>query len=111
MVLAADVYKAGVLAGRLSLEADGATKFVYIDGYAGPAVASTLPVSDMPVVNFNGALPNFFTGLLPEGLLGCVNPIVLSSWESVSVPLDILTYQGERPVFQGKIRFLRSKNR
>lgn len=68
MVLAADVYKAGVLAGRLSLETDGATKFVYIDGYAGPAVASTLPVSDMPVVNFNGALPNFFTGLLPEGL-------------------------------------------
>lgn len=69
-VAAADVYKAGRLAGRLERTPDGATAFTYVNRYladGGPAVAVTLPVAAEPVVTAGGGLPPFFAGLLPEG--------------------------------------------
>ena len=65
----ADVYKGGVLAARLE-RAEGGTRFSYVPAYlasGGEAVASTLPVSPRPVDTPAGAVPPFFTGLLPEG--------------------------------------------
>lgn len=65
----ADVYKQGTLAARLERHAGG-TKFSYLPKYlesGGPAVASTLPLSEEPVFTPSGAVPPYFTGLLPEG--------------------------------------------
>ncbi|WP_369046995.1 type II toxin-antitoxin system HipA family toxin [Sinomonas sp. P10A9] len=65
----ADVYKAGVLAARLE-RFEGGTRFTYLPSYLASgvdAVASTLPLSSRPVVTGAGAVPPFFTGLLPEG--------------------------------------------
>ncbi|MBT2513497.1 type II toxin-antitoxin system HipA family toxin [Arthrobacter sp. ISL-30] len=65
----ADVYKQGVLAARLERHAGG-TKFSYLPKYldgVGPAVATTLPRSPEPVLTPSGAVPPYFTGLLPEG--------------------------------------------
>jgi serine/threonine-protein kinase HipA len=65
----ADVYKAGVLAARIE-RFDGGTRFAYLPGYSasgGEPVASTLPLTGRPVVTGAGAVPPFFTGLLPEG--------------------------------------------
>lgn len=69
-VRTADVYKNGVPAGRLARTGTGAVQFTYRDDYlAGgyPAVAVSLPLSDVPVEAPAGALPAFFAGLLPEG--------------------------------------------
>lgn len=60
------VRKAGHVAATLTRDSDGVT-FAYVDGYAGPPVATTLPVDAPPVVTQPGQLPAFFTGLLPEG--------------------------------------------
>lgn len=68
----ADVYKAGRLAGRLSKTSDG-VQFSYLDDYLSNSsqehdpVATTLPLSDKPVLSPSGAVPPFFSGLLPEG--------------------------------------------
>lgn len=65
----ADVYKAGNSAATLSRRADG-IKFAYRAEYldsGGPAVATTLPLTDQPVRTHAGAVPPFFAGLLPEG--------------------------------------------
>ena len=65
----ADVYKAGVLAATLSRTGEGVA-FEYTTQYldlGGPAVASTLPLTDQPRVTAAGAVPPFFAGLLPEG--------------------------------------------
>lgn len=65
----ADVYKQGVLAAALDRTPDG-VQFRYLREWidaAGPSVATTLPVTDTPVQRPGGALPAFFTGLLPEG--------------------------------------------
>ena len=65
----ADVYKQGRLAARLT-RVDGGVEFAYEPEYlddAGPAVATTLALSDRPVVTARGAVPPFFAGLLPEG--------------------------------------------
>lgn len=65
----ADVYKAGVLAARLE-RVEGGTRFSYLPAYLaerGEPVASTLPLTARPVVTGAGAVPPFFTGLLPEG--------------------------------------------
>ena len=65
----ADVYKGGVLAARLERH-EGGTRFTYLPAYlaaGGPPVATTLPLSPHPVDTGAGAVPAFFTGLLPEG--------------------------------------------
>ncbi|GAA3707406.1 type II toxin-antitoxin system HipA family toxin [Zhihengliuella alba] len=64
---AADVYKGGTLAARLERADDGAVSFVYRPEYAGPPVATTLPLGEAPVRTPGGGLPAFFAGLLPEG--------------------------------------------
>jgi serine/threonine-protein kinase HipA len=68
-VSAADVYKKGRLAARLVRE-QGTVRFEYDPDYlssGGPAVATTLPLTEMPVVTHRGAVPTYFAGLLPEG--------------------------------------------
>ncbi|MEA5454657.1 HipA domain-containing protein [Sinomonas sp. JGH33] len=65
----ADVYKGGVLAARLE-RFEGGTRFTYLPAYlaaGGDGVASTLPPTPRPVDTPAGAVPPFFTGLLPEG--------------------------------------------
>lgn len=66
----ADVLKGGVRAGQL-VRRTNSVAFVYEEEYvatAGPPVATTLPLSLDPVVTHApGALPPFFSGLLPEG--------------------------------------------
>lgn len=63
----ADVYKQGVHAGQLTRDDQATTSFSYLDGYSGPDIAFTLPRDGGSVVTPAGALPPFFTGLLPEG--------------------------------------------
>lgn len=63
------VYKKDRLAGVLVRRTDGVA-FSYLPEYldeGGPSVASTLPPSRDTVVTMAGALPPFFSGLLPEG--------------------------------------------
>lgn len=65
----ADVYKAGRLAARLTRTHDG-VEFGYVPEWVeagGPPVATTLPLQQEPVLRRGGAVPAFFTGLLPEG--------------------------------------------
>ena len=66
----ASVFKGGTRAGSLERRRD-AVVFAYDEGYLrgdGPPVATTLPLSPDPVVTHAaGALPAFFSGLLPEG--------------------------------------------
>ncbi|WP_284984803.1 HipA domain-containing protein [Arthrobacter sp. efr-133-TYG-118] len=65
----ADVYKQGVLAARIERH-EGGTKFSYLPRYlesGGPAVATTLPLANEAVFTPSGAVPPYFTGLLPEG--------------------------------------------
>lgn len=66
----ADVYKAGILAGHLSRTDHGTVVFTYTAGYLAAGVrpvATTLPLAMGPVEAPSGALPSFFSGLLPEG--------------------------------------------
>lgn len=65
----ADVYKQGVQAARIERH-EGGTKFSYLPRYlesGGPAVATTLPLTSQAVFTPSGAVPPYFTGLLPEG--------------------------------------------
>jgi serine/threonine-protein kinase HipA len=65
----ADVYKQGVLAARIERH-EGGTKFSYLPRYlesGGPAVATTLQLTNHVVFTPSGAVPAYFTGLLPEG--------------------------------------------
>lgn len=65
-VTTADVFKGDIHAARLHRTPDG-VEFRYLADYTGPAVATTLPVGRAPAARPGGALPSFFTGLLPEG--------------------------------------------
>ncbi|GAB3624690.1 type II toxin-antitoxin system HipA family toxin [Mariniluteicoccus endophyticus] len=60
------VRKAGVPAALLERDDDGVT-FAYLPEYAGPPVATTLPLDAPPVRRPAGSVPAFFAGLLPEG--------------------------------------------
>lgn len=66
----ADVFKAGTLSGSLQRRPD-AVVFAYSEDYlraGGAPVATTLPLKPEPLVTHApGALPPFFSGLLPEG--------------------------------------------
>jgi serine/threonine-protein kinase HipA len=78
----ADVFKAGRHAGTLIRNRNG-IEFRYLDTWVeagGPPVATTLPVTSEPVVRAGGALPAYFTGLLPEGRrLGALRRAVKTS--------------------------------
>jgi serine/threonine-protein kinase HipA len=68
-VATGDVYKQGRLAARLVRD-NGTVRFEYDPEYlsaGGPAVATTLPLTQEPVVTARGAVPTYFAGLLPEG--------------------------------------------
>lgn len=82
LVEQADVHKAGRPAATLTRTPDG-IEFRYLDDWiaaGGPPVATTLPVSDAPVLRPGGALPAFFAGLLPEGRrLGALRRAVKTS--------------------------------
>lgn len=60
------VRKAGVPAAELVRD-DAGVRFAYLDDYAGPDVATTLPRDAPPVLRPAGSVPAFFAGLLPEG--------------------------------------------
>ena len=65
----ADVYKAGRLAGHLDRR-PGGVQFRYAADYLsdpGPAVATTVPLTDEPLSGPGGAILPFLAGLLPEG--------------------------------------------
>lgn len=65
---AADVYKAGRLAGRLE-RVENAVRFTYRPEYLddGVPVAASLPLTTEPRETSGGAVAPFFAGLLPEG--------------------------------------------
>lgn len=68
-VSTAHVLKDGVPAATL-IRVDGGVEFAYSTAYleaAGRAVATTLPLSEEPVLSVGGAVPAFFANLLPEG--------------------------------------------
>lgn len=62
----ADVFKAGEHAAVLDRTPDGVV-FTYRDGYDGSPVATSLPLDRPPVLAPAGAVPPFFSNLLPEG--------------------------------------------
>lgn len=62
----ANIYMHGVLAGVLmELEKNRSYRFVYVEGFAGPPVSLTMPVSTVSY-DFK-RFPPVFDGLLPEG--------------------------------------------
>lgn len=70
LVTQADVYCNENLAGTLTRQIDGSVAFSYDEDYladGGAAIATSLPASPNPYVGPGGALPSFFSGLLPEG--------------------------------------------
>ncbi len=94
----ADVYKAGVLAARLERH-HGGTRFSYLPAYLAsgrPAVASSLPLTDQPVLSAAGAAPPYFTGLLPEGRR--LNALRRSIKASADDDLTLLIAAGGNPV-------------
>jgi serine/threonine-protein kinase HipA len=69
-VRSADVYKSNVLAAHLNRTGEGSVIFSYTHDYLASGarpVATTLPLTAEPVEAPSGALPAFFSGLLPEG--------------------------------------------
>ncbi|MDQ1245836.1 MAG: HipA protein, partial [Actinomycetota bacterium] len=69
LVERADIYKAGQLAAHLTRTRDG-VRFDYSPDWlasGGPPVASTLPLTNPPLIRPGGAVPAYFEGLLPEG--------------------------------------------
>jgi len=65
----ADVYVGDELAAHLTRTGND-IEFRYTPEYldrGGPAVATTLPLNEQPVVTVAGAVPAYFAGLLPEG--------------------------------------------
>ncbi|WP_461172989.1 HipA domain-containing protein [Arthrobacter sp. Z1-9] len=94
----ADIYKAGVLAARLERH-DGGTAFSYLPSYlsaGGPAVATSLPLTNEPVLSSAGAAPPYFTGLLPEGRR--LNALRRSIKTSADDDLSLLIAAGGNPV-------------
>ena len=92
-VRTAVVYKAGVRAATLKRDRGG-TVFRYETEYldrGGPAVATTLPLTDQPIRHEAGAVPPFFAGLLPEGrrLSGLRRAVKTSADDELSLLLAV----------------------
>jgi serine/threonine-protein kinase HipA len=87
-VRTADVYKAGNFVAQLR-RVDQGIQFNYLPNAV--AVATTLPVSDVPVTYLAGAVPPFFAGLLPEGrrLTALRNQVKTSSDDELSLLLVV----------------------
>ena len=65
----ADIYKGGQRAATF-VRTDRGVEFRYLDEWTSdqrPPIATTLPVTTRPIARFGGALPAYFSGLLPEG--------------------------------------------
>lgn len=89
----ADVLVSGRRAATLT-RGDGFVEFTYLPAYlevGGRAVATTLPLTDEPVRTLGGALPPFFSGLLPEGrrLTGLRAAVKTSADDELSLLLAI----------------------
>lgn len=65
-MIAADVYRNEELVGHLAKSEGGIVEFRYLESAKSP-VATTLPLDGGPYIGVAGALPAFFTNLLPEG--------------------------------------------
>lgn len=90
---AADVYKGDRIAGSFT-RLPGGVAFQYEEDYVtddGPRIASMLPVRDVPYRRSGGALPPFFTGLLPEGrrLDAVVRAVKTSADDELSLLLAV----------------------
>jgi len=98
----ADVYKGDQLAGYLTRIHEGVSFRYARDYIAGEndAVSSTLPIREAPYVNGAGAIPAFFTGLLPEGAR--LHAVVAAVKTSPDDELSLLIAVGEDTV--GDIR-------
>ncbi len=90
MIDHADVYKGDEMVGTLTRHPDR-VEFSYLPGYAGEPVASTLPVSEAPVLAPAGQLPPFFVGLLPEGrrLSALIRVLKVSADDELSLLLAV----------------------
>jgi serine/threonine-protein kinase HipA len=100
----ADVYKGDRLAAKLR-RTDVGVVFRYADDYlarGAPQVATTLPLTDHPLLTPAGAVPAFFAGLLPEGrrLTGLRRAVKTSADDELSLLLAV----GSDPV--GDVRVL-----
>lgn len=102
----AHVLKGDRLAATLTRTSDG-VRSAYTNEYLdhrGPAVASTLPVTDEPITTPSGALPPFFSNLLPEGRrLTALRRAVKTSADD---ELSLLIAVGDDPV--GDVRVVPS---
>lgn len=65
----ADVYKNGVLAGKIVKDQVGVLSFSYVGGYSGAPVATTLPVNSVSVTMPGGGLPSFLQGCCLKGIV------------------------------------------
>ncbi len=96
----ARVWKGEVEAAVLERTATG-VRFRYLDGYDGPAVATTLP-REQDEVTLGGAVPPFFAGLLPEGRR--LTALRTAAKTSADDELTLLLAVGHDPV--GDVRVL-----
>ncbi len=101
-----DVYKQERPAATLTRTPEGvrfAYRRDYLDAHGAP-VATTLPLSEQPVVTPGGAVPPYFAGLLPEGrrLTGLRRAVKTSADDELSLLLAV----GRDPV--GDVRVLPS---
>lgn len=70
LVTKADVYCNEILVGTLARQSDGSVAFSYNKDYLAhgdAGIATSFPASPEAYVGPGGALPSFFSGLLPEG--------------------------------------------
>jgi serine/threonine-protein kinase HipA len=104
-VEAADVYKAGQLAGRIVRDDDDSV-FSYVPDYladvAVPPVAFTLPKVATPVRTGAGSVPPFFAGLLPEGAR--LTAMTAATRTSADDQLTLLLAVGEDTVGDVQVR-------
>ena len=95
----ADVYVDGTHAATLTRNSDGGVTFSYRDSFLSSArfpIATTLPLTNVPLTTTGGAVPPFFAGLLPEGRR--LSALKRSIKTSVDDELSLLLAVGEDTV-------------